>query len=42
METLIIFAFIGWIAYAFSRTGKRNGSISGFNVGRRRRRYRRR
>ena len=40
METLIIFAFIGWIAYAFYRTGKRNGSMRGFNVGRRQRRDR--
>jgi hypothetical protein len=41
METLIIFAFIGWIAYVFYRTGKGYGSISGFNVDRRGRRYRR-
>ena len=42
MEILIILAVVAWVAYAGYRSGKRTGSIRGFNVGRHRRRRRRR
>jgi len=40
MESLIVFAILAGIGYWLYRAGKRTGSIKGFNVGRRRRRFR--
>ena len=42
MEILIVLAVVAWVAYACYRSGKRTGSIRGFNVGRHGRRWRRR
>lgn len=42
MENLMAIALIVGACYWFYRFGKRIGSIDGFNVGRGRRRYRRR
>ena len=42
MEILIVLAVVAWLAYACYRSGKRTGSIRGFNVGRHGRRWRRR
>jgi hypothetical protein len=41
MESLIVLAILGGIGYWLYHAGKRTGSIKGFNVGRRRRRFRR-
>jgi hypothetical protein len=42
MESLMAIALIVGVCYWFYRSGKRIGSVKGFNVGHRRRRYRRR
>ena len=42
MEILIFLAVVAWLAYACCRSGKRTGSVRGFNVGRHGRRWRRR
>jgi len=42
MEILIVLAVVAWLAYACYRSGKRTGSVRGFNVGRHGRRWRRR
>ena len=42
MEILIVLAVFVWLAYACHRSGKRTGSVRGFNVGRHSRRWRRR
>jgi hypothetical protein len=42
MDSLIVLAAIVIACYWFYRSGKRIGSVKGFNVGSGRRRYRRR